>query len=58
MATLTRTIDPVCDMEVDPETAIAVEYEGTTYYFCELVCAETFRDEPKRWAPPEHQHPA
>lgn len=53
MATTTRAIDPVCDMEVDPATAIAVDYSRTRYYFCESVCAETFNEEPERWARPE-----
>ena len=43
------TIDPVCGMQVDPSTAVAVEYAGETYYFCESACADTFRDDPDRW---------
>ena len=53
MATTTRAIDPVCDMEVDPATAIAVDHSDTTYYFCERACAETFSEEPERWVQPE-----
>lgn len=53
MASKTRPIDPVCGMEVDPGTAIAVEYGGTRYYFCETACAETFREDPQRWVRPE-----
>lgn len=41
--------DPVCGMQVDPKTAIAVEYSGRVYYFCDPACADTFRDEPGRW---------
>ncbi len=30
--------DPVCGMSVDPATAAATrEYNGTTYYFCNLA---------------------
>ncbi len=47
--TETITTDPVCGMQVDPEAALTVEYSGRTYYFCESVCADTFRDEPVRW---------
>ena len=43
--------DPVCGMEVDPATAVAVEYGGRVYYFCEAACADTFRDDPDRWIP-------
>lgn len=53
MATKPRAIDPVCGMDVDPEAAPAVEYRGTRYLFCETACAETFREEPERWARPE-----
>lgn len=49
--TETITTDPVCGMQVDPEAAVTVEYGGRTYYFCESVCADTFRDEPVRWIP-------
>lgn len=42
-------IDPVCGMHVDAASAVAVEYDGRTYYFCEAACADTFRDDPGRW---------
>lgn len=45
--------DPVCGMSVDPAAAVAVRYEGETYYFCEPACADTFRDDPDRWIPRE-----
>lgn len=51
MPSTTTAIDPVCGMEVDPESAMAVEYAGDVYSFCESVCADTFRDEPARWIP-------
>ena len=47
----TTASDPVCGMQVDPETAVAVEYGGHAYYFCESACADTFRDDPGRWIP-------
>ena len=53
MATRVSAIDPVCGMDVDPATAMTVEYDGTRYFFCEVVCAETFREEPQRWVEPE-----
>ena len=43
--------DPVCDMEVDPQTAPAKsEYQGTTYYFCSLACKQAFEADPKQYA--------
>lgn len=45
MASTTRS-DPVCGMQVDPETAVAVQHGGRVYYFCESACAETFRTGP------------
>jgi len=47
----TTASDPVCGMQIDPETAVAVEYGGRVYYFCESACADTFRDDPGRWIP-------
>ena len=44
-----QATDPVCGMHIAHDTAIVVEYRGTTYRFCDPACAETFRDEPERW---------
>ena len=39
--------DPVCGMDVKPESAAARhEHEGQTYYFCCSHCMEKFRAEP------------
>jgi len=35
-------IDPICGMEVDDKTALSVEHEGQTYYFCSPGCREKF----------------
>jgi Cu+-exporting ATPase len=36
-------VDPVCGMEVDPESAAAkVEVDGTTYFFCSTGCRDQF----------------
>jgi P-type Cu+ transporter len=46
-------IDPVCGMEVQPETAAgSFEYGGTTYYFCSLGCLEDFREDPASYLAP------
>ncbi|HLA15602.1 MAG TPA: YHS domain-containing protein [Candidatus Limnocylindrales bacterium] len=51
MAPNPAVTDPVCGMPVDPKSAVAIKYDGRTYYFCESTCADTFRDEPDRWIP-------
>jgi P-type Cu+ transporter len=46
----TMHTDPVCGMEVTPETAVgAWEHDGTTYYFCSAGCLERFREDPERF---------
>jgi Cu+-exporting ATPase len=40
-------IDPVCGMEVDPESAAgSYEYQGTTYWFCSTGCLQDFKEDP------------
>ncbi len=42
--------DPVCGMEIDPETAAgSSEYEGVTYYFCADACKTEFDAEPSKY---------
>lgn len=41
-------IDPVCKMEVDPDTAAATsEYKGRVVYFCAQGCKERFDADPE-----------
>ncbi|MEX2160156.1 MAG: YHS domain-containing protein [Dehalococcoidia bacterium] len=43
-------IDPVCKMEVDPDTAAAKsDYNGTAYYFCAVGCKLAFDEEPSKY---------
>jgi Cu+-exporting ATPase len=43
--------DPVCDMEVDPHTALAQSvYQGKTYYFCSMSCKQDFEADPEQYA--------
>jgi len=43
--------DPVCGMEVDPDTAFTTrEHMGQTYYFCSAACAEQFDADPHKFA--------
>ncbi|MCI0453847.1 MAG: heavy metal translocating P-type ATPase [Candidatus Dadabacteria bacterium] len=42
--------DPVCGMEIYPESASAsYEYMGETYFFCNPHCLEKFKAEPARY---------
>ncbi|KGN31447.1 Copper-transporting P-type ATPase [Knoellia sinensis KCTC 19936] len=45
VATGQLVTDPVCGMQVDPETALSLEHDGTTYYFCSERCRDRFREE-------------
>src|SRR5881409_2394191 len=45
--------DPVCHMQVMPETAAArYDYKGTTYYFCNPRCLERFKANPEQFLGP------
>ena len=42
--------DPVCGMQVNPDTAAGSHtYEGQTYYFCCTGCQQTFEREPQKY---------
>ena len=42
--------DPVCGMQVDPQTAKHTStYQGQTYYFCAPGCKRAFDAEPQRY---------
>ncbi len=40
-------IDVVCGMEVDPETPLRAEHQGTMYYFCSTGCRSRFLESPE-----------
>jgi Cu+-exporting ATPase len=43
-------IDPVCGMEVDPQSAAgSYEHKGTTYHFCSEGCLADFKDDPENY---------
>jgi Cu2+-exporting ATPase len=57
--------DPVCGMELEPETAFSkTEYAGKTFYFCSKQCELKFKENPEKYASKmeqesekhEHQH--
>jgi YHS domain-containing protein len=54
---MTKVVDPVCGMAIERNEAVVVEYRGKTYYFCEDVCAEIFREEPERWVEKSEHDP-
>ncbi len=42
--------DPVCGMEIDPETAAGKsEHQGVTYYFCSEGCKQSFDANPQQY---------
>ncbi len=44
------TIDPVCGMSVDPQTAAATaEHDGVHYHFCNVGCQKRFVADPQRY---------
>ncbi len=48
------TIDPICEMTVDPAKAAGnSEYRGKTYYFCSAGCKEKFDRAPGQYAKTE-----
>ncbi|HEX3447768.1 MAG TPA: heavy metal translocating P-type ATPase [Isosphaeraceae bacterium] len=45
--------DPVCGMNVDPQTAAgSVDHKGRTYHFCSRHCVDKFRADPARYLAP------
>lgn len=56
-----KSKDPVCGMDVTPETAAGKsEYNGQTYYFCSPGCKKAFDKEPQKYVHADdhsqHQH--
>lgn len=54
-----KKIDPVCNMEVDPDTAKHVsEIDGEKTYFCSSHCKDKFDSNPERFLNSDgnHQH--
>ena len=51
--------DPVCGMNVDPETAThRADHDGETYFFCGTKCRERFVAEPARYLAPVQPPPS
>jgi YHS domain-containing protein len=47
--TATMEIDLVCNMKVDPKTALQSTYQGKTYYFCAPSCQKSFTKNPEKY---------
>jgi YHS domain-containing protein len=45
-----RVVDVVCNMPVDPKTALKTEYQGKKYYFCQQECKNNFEASPGSYA--------
>jgi len=51
--------DPVCGMDVDPQTAAGKsEYKGQAYYFCSPGCKASFDKNPEKYLTSDHEHEA
>ncbi len=49
--------DPVCGMDVNPETAFATaEHAGQTFYFCSQSCLEKFDADKHGYSHPDEHH--
>ena len=50
-------IDPVCGMEIPPDTAEATtEYEGERFSFCSTDCSDLFERSPEKYVGTPHPH--
>ena len=48
------TTDPVCGMEVDPQSAMyTAVHKGQTYYFCSERCKARFQQTPEAFLKPK-----
>ncbi|WP_219724891.1 MULTISPECIES: YHS domain-containing protein [Nostocales] len=41
-------VDPICGMTVEKATALKLERDGQTYYFCSQNCLHTFESQSVR----------
>ena len=51
-----KSVDPVCGMSIDPNTAAGShEVNGTTYYFCSTGCLNKFKQDPEAFLSPKKE---
>jgi len=48
-ATGSKHVDPVCDMDVDPNQGYGKMYEGHLYRFCSRNCLDKFDADPSSY---------
>jgi Cu+-exporting ATPase len=52
-------IDPVCGMKIDAASAAgSYEYKGETYFFCNPVCLDRFKNDPEKYIGRSQNPPA
>ena len=52
--TPTKTIDPVCGMDVEPgRTKLVSVYKGHSYWFCAEGCRRAFEADPDKYLKPK-----
>ena len=44
-----QDVDPVCGMEVKPDSPYQMQYEGRMYYFCSEHCLHKFKAHPEQY---------
>jgi YHS domain-containing protein len=42
--------DPVCGMEVPPDSPLKADYQDREYFFCSEACLEKFNKDPQHFA--------
>ena len=45
-----QSVDPVCDMEVEPDKGYTKMYEGRQYRLCSRACLDRFEASPQQYA--------
>ena len=48
--------DPVCGMEVKPESPVRADFQGQTYGFCSDECRQKFLAQPEAFVKPAADH--
>lgn len=47
--TLANKVDPICNMKVDASVKDTAVYKGKTYGFCNPMCKQEFKKNPKKY---------
>jgi|GEM_PF-1782182 len=45
-----HALDPICNMSVERNKALFVDYHGTQFYFCSAECRDRFLDSPEAYS--------